>query len=261
VAGHVADPVGRGVAAGRYAHAGVKAALPPQPSWPKLVRMPTPRKAAVPPVNIDLLPLSPALRALVERVEPRRYAKNTLLIQEGDNGDTIYVVLSGRVKAYSAGENDREVIFGEYGPGDYVGEMSLDGGPRSANVITMATTHCAVVTRKTLLEHVAQYPEFAIELLARVIRRARTTTFAVRQLALTDVYGRLKALLEALAERDEATGLLLIRQHLTVIELANRLGCSKGMISRLRKDLIDGGYIALRTGGMIELLKPLPKKW
>ncbi|MFM2066212.1 MAG: hypothetical protein RLZZ584_1121 [Pseudomonadota bacterium] len=258
--GAIADHAAPGTASARRRGQPVMTTLPQGPAWPKLLRMPSPRKTASPPVNLDVLPLSPALRALVERVEPRHYPKNTLLIQEGDYGDTIYVVLGGRVKAYSAGENDREVIYGEYGPGDYVGEMSLDGGPRSANVITMASTTCAVVTRQTLLAHVAQYPEFAIELLARVIRRARTTTFAVRQLALTDVYGRLKALLEELAERDEA-GRLLIRQHLTVAALANRLGCSKGMISRLKKDLVDGGYIALHPTGMIELLKPLPRKW
>ena len=98
------------------------------------------RKGHAPAVNLDALPLSPALRALVERVEPRHYRKSTLLIQEGDTGDTIFVVLAGRVKAFSIGSNDREVTYGDYGPGDYVGEMSLDGGPRSASVETLEPT-------------------------------------------------------------------------------------------------------------------------
>jgi CRP/FNR family cyclic AMP-dependent transcriptional regulator len=212
-----------------------------------------------PAFNLDTLPLSPALRALVARVEPRHYRKNTLLIQEGDAGDTIFVVLAGRVKAFSMGNNEREVTYGDYGPGDYVGEMSLDGGPRSASVVTLEPTTCAVVTRQTLLAHVAQYPEFAIELLARVIRRARMSTLAVRQMALNDVYGRLKSLLESLARPNEA-GELIVRERLTHEELSHRLGCSRGMVSRLLKDLEVGGYVQQRPQGLV-LVRPLPPKW
>ena len=148
------------------------------------------------PPSLDELPFSPALRALAERAEPRRYRKGVLLIQEGDQGDTLYIVLAGRVRAFSQGDNEREITYGVYGPGEYVGEISLDGGPRSASVITVEPTACVVIPRQTLLLHIAQYPEFAFELLSKVIRRARSATLSAKQLALNDVYGRLRALLD-----------------------------------------------------------------
>ena len=129
----------------------------------------------------------------------RRYRKGTLLIQEGDFGDTIFIILDGRLRVYSADDNDREITYGVYGPGEYLGEMSLDGGPRSASVITVASSVCAVVGRRTLERFIADRPEFAFELLSKVIRRARTATISARQLALNDVYGRLRLLLASLA--------------------------------------------------------------
>ncbi|ACB36351.1 transcriptional regulator, Crp/Fnr family [Leptothrix cholodnii SP-6] len=209
--------------------------------------------------SLDELPFSPALRALAERAEPRRYRKGVLLIQEGDQGDTLYIVLSGRVRAFSQGDNEREITYGVYGPGEYVGEISLDGGPRSASVITVEPTACVVIPRQTLLLHIAQYPEFAFELLAKVIRRARAATLSAKQLALNDVYGRLRALLESLAEA-QPDGTRQVGERLTHQDMANRLGCSREMVSRLMKDLEEGGYVAV-NGHTLVLPRALPARW
>jgi CRP/FNR family cyclic AMP-dependent transcriptional regulator len=199
------------------------------------------------------------LRTLVSRGEPRRYRKGTLLIQEGDVGETLFIVLSGRVKAFSTDERDREIVYGVYGPGEYLGEMSLDGGPRSASVITLETTVCSVVTRKTLREHIAANPEFAFELLSRVIRRARLATQSARSMALLDVYGRVVRLLDELAS-SEPGGERLIRQRLTHGEIASRIGCSREMVSRLMKDLERGQHISHSERGLV-LSAHLPRRW
>lgn len=204
--------------------------------------------------------LPPALQALAERGDTRRYRKGVLLIQEGDHGDTIYIVLSGSVRAYSAAENGREITYGVYGPGEYVGEMSLDGGPRSATVETMEPTTCAVITRETLTRYIAEHPEFAFELLAKIIRRARAATLSTKQLALNDVYGRLKVLLDSLAV-PAADGTRVIHGRLTHQEIANRLGCSREMVSRVMKDLERGGYVRSEPGGVLRLCRELPQRW
>jgi len=134
-----------------------------------------------------------------------------------------------------------------------MGELSLDGGPRSASVITLEACRCAVVTRRTLEQFIAERPEFAFELLAKVIRRARVATLNARQLALEDVYGRLRALLLALTEAGSG-------ERLTHQEMANRLGCSREMVSRLMKDLERGGYLQVQAH-RFTLLKPLPQRW
>ena len=214
----------------------------------------------LPPTELESYPaLSDALRDLARRGEIRRYRKNTLLIEEGDHGDTLYLILAGRLRSYASGDKGREITYGVYGPGEYLGEMSLDGGPRSANVITLEASTCAVITRTTLQRHIAEQPQFAFELIAKVIRRARAATLNAKQLALNDVYGRLVLLLNSLAVA-QADGTVVIGEKLTQQEMANRLGCSREMVSRLLKDLVAGGYVRLADQRMW-LLRPLPARW
>lgn len=203
----------------------------------------------------DLLSsLSPSLRALAMRGVMRSYRKGTLLIEEGTQGDSIYLIVAGRLRAFAADARGREVTYGIYGPGEYVGEMSLDGGPRSANVMTESAAQCVLVTRASLLAHIADNPDFALELLTKVIRRARATTLSTKQLALNDVYGRLKSLIESCGS--EAEPLRLTHQA-----MAQRLGCSREMVSKLMKDLELGGYLARISNGCYQLLRPLPARW
>ena len=201
---------------------------------------------------------SPALRELAARGRMQQYRKDVVMLQEGDHGDTLYIVLAGRVKVFATSVDDREIVFDIHGPGEYVGEMALDGGPRSASVMTLEPTTCSVVTRVTLKDHIAKHPEFAFELLAKVIRRARRATESARDLALLDVYGRVRRLFDSIAvERD---GTRLIPEKLTHQEIADRVGSSREMISRLLKDLSEGGYISV-SEKLITLRKPLPPNW
>src|ERR1051325_5419858 len=132
------------------------------------------RRDAMASGSLDDLP--DPLRALVRRGIERRYPKGTLLIHEGDQGSSLFIILSGRLRAYGTNGAGREFTYGVYGRGEYLGEMSLDGGPRSASVVTLEASVCVMVTRDTLLAHIAEHPDFALELLAKVIRRARAAT-------------------------------------------------------------------------------------
>ncbi len=210
------------------------------------------------PPPVDLAELSPSLRALAARGVVRTYRRGPRLMEEGDLDDAIYIIPRGRVRVFAATENGREITFGNYGTGDYVGEMSLDGGPRSASVIATEPVQCVRITRQTLLLHFSEDPEFALELLGKVIRRARAATLSARQLALNDVYGRLVLLLNsrALAAAD---GVRLI-PALTQKEIAGDLGCSREMVGRLLRDLETGRYIS-RTDSGIALLRALPGRW
>jgi len=201
---------------------------------------------------------SASLRELAAHGRIQSYRKDAIIIQEGDEGETLFIVLAGRVKVFSTGLDEREIVFDVHGPGEYVGELSLDGGPRSASVITLEPTTCSVVTRSILRDHIAKHPEFALELLAKVIRRARRATDNARDLALLDVYGRVRRLLESLAVERE--GARVIPEKLTHQEIADRVGSSREMVSRLMKDLERGGYIE-SAAKLITLRKPLPPAW
>lgn len=200
------------------------------------------------------------IQALARQGVQRRYRTGALLIQEGETGDSIYIVLQGRLRAFLGDGNGKELTLGFYGPLEYVGEMSLDGGPRSANVEAVATTTCAVISRASLLSYIAQHPEFALEMMSKLIRRARLATQSAGNVALIDVYGRLVKLLNQLAGAPDEAGQRRLTERTTHQMLAQHLACSREMVSRLLKDLETGGYIAVRER-WIWLVKPLPMRW
>lgn len=204
--------------------------------------------------------MSSSLQRLAARGVQRRFRRGTQIITEGDHGDTLFIVLEGRLRAFSEDADGRELRYAEYGPGEYVGEMSLDGGPRAASVATLTPCLLAMVTRATLEQHLAEEPAFAFELLAKVIRRARAATLGLRQVALNDVYGRLRAHLDELATAAGPDGGRRIADPPSHGELAARLGCTRSMISRVLKDLERGGLVLPRPGEWV-LPRKLPDKW
>ncbi|MEO7941072.1 MAG: cyclic nucleotide-binding domain-containing protein, partial [Burkholderiaceae bacterium] len=181
-----------------------------------------------------------SLRTLASRGDLRRYRKGTIVIHEGDVGDSLFIVLTGRVKVYCTDSNDKEITFGIFGGGEHFGEMALDGGPRSASVITLEPTLCSVVHRPALMQFIGERPEFAIELLSRVIQRLRMATRDARNLAFIDVYGRITRLINDLATL-QPDGRRMITERITHQAIASRVGCSREMVSRILKDLVSGG--------------------
>lgn len=208
----------------------------------------------------DLPGASDDLRELARRGVTRRFKRGRLLIEEDDRSDTIYIVLSGRLRAFSVHPlNGREITFANYGPGDYVGEMCLDGGPRSASVEALDDCVCVIVVRRMLLEFIMERPTFALELINKVIASARRATLTARQLAQNDAYGNLKAWLEANAV-DAEDGTRWIAERPTQRQLASYIGRSREMVSRLLTALVKGGYISAEGRGW-RLHKKLPDCW
>ena len=189
----------------------------------------------------------------------RTFPRSTVLISEGDVGDALYVILSGRVKVYSSNEAGREFVIDFHGAGEYVGEMTLDGGVRSASVVTIDPTVCAVVHREQFREFILKNPDFALHLIEKLINRVRATTEDVKSLALTDVYGRLVRLLNTLAVAKE-DGTSVVPEKLTQQAIAERVGASRDMIGKLFKDLVAGGYLAIEDR-TITVLRKLPTGW
>ena len=199
------------------------------------------------------------LRSIAEGGIVRTFPRNTVLIHEGDTGDSLYIVLSGKVKVSASNAQGREFVIAFHGPGEYVGEMALDGGVRSASVVTVDPTVCAVVHRAQFREFLLANPDFALHLIEKLIRRVRATTEDVKSLALSDVYGRLVRLLNALAVTGEG-GHQVVPEKLTQQAIAERVGASRDMIGKLFKDLVAGGYLAVEDR-TITILKKLPTGW
>lgn len=200
------------------------------------------------------------LDRLAARGATCRFKRGSLLIQENDLSQTLYILQKGKLRVFVSDAQGKELTLGTCLPGDYVGEMSLDGAPRSASVEALEPSTCAMVSRQLLLDYLREEPEFALDLMARVIRRARTATQSARNVALMDVYSRLVLLLQDMAGPLQSDGSRTIAQRITHQQLAQHLACSREMVSRLLKDLERGGYVRLEKG-LLVLARGLPAHW
>lgn len=196
---------------------------------------------------------------LTERAATRAYPKGAIVVNEGDEGNSMFVILEGAVKTFLSDENGKEVVLSTQGAGEYFGDLALfDDEPRSASVMAVEPCKLMMISKAQLRETIVEDPEVAFPLLKGLAKRVRVLTENVRTLALMDVFGRLVKTLYALAEEQE--GVLVIDQRLTQQDLANRIGASREMVSRIMHDLSEGGYIAVKSR-RISILKKIPSSW
>ena len=199
------------------------------------------------------------LHALAQCTVTRSYPKQAIIVSEGDDTDSLYLILAGRVKVYLSDEAGKELILAIKGPGQYFGEMVLDSQPRSASVMTLEPSQFAILSRADFKAFLLRHAEVALQLIENLIRVARGLTHNVRSLAMLDVYGRVARILLELAV-DQGDGKLVIPEKLTQKDIAARVGASREMINRILRDLTTGGYVTLE-GGRITINKAPPARW
>ena len=199
-----------------------------------------------------------ALRKLAPHGAVRSFSKNAIVVNENDATDSLYVVFSGRVKVFLSGEDGKEVVINTISAGDYFGELVLDGGPRSASVMTLEPCRFFVIPRGDFEGLVERNPAFARDLIYKLIGKVRSLTNKVLDLSLKDVYGRFVRFVDENAI--EQDGKRVVSERLTQHDIAARIGGSREMVSRIVKDLTAGGYISIDTK-RITIHKKLPANW
>ncbi len=198
------------------------------------------------------------IRALAAHGSVRSFPKNTIIMTEGDETDSLYIIISGRIKVFLSDDAGKEIILRTQGPGDYFGEIALDGRPRSASVMTLEPSRFLVIPRANVREFIRIHPDFAVRIIETLIDRVRALTENFKSLALLDVYGRVARLLLDLAV--EQDGLLVVGERLTHQDIADRVGASREMISKIFKSLTQGGYISVDKR-RITINRTPPKHW
>jgi CRP/FNR family cyclic AMP-dependent transcriptional regulator len=181
----------------------------------------------------------------------RSYPKNTVIINENDHADSLYLIESGRVKVYCSDKNGKEFIMNTLTTGDHFGELALlDDDKRSASVRTMEKSNFCIIYKEDFNQVLTQQPNIAKTLIRNLTRRVRKLTQDVKALALQDVYGRVTNVLTTLAEpRDEETS--IIPEKLTQHDIADRVGASREMVARILKDLTIGEYITFEGRNIV----------
>lgn len=191
--------------------------------------------------------------------DAKRYGRNELLISEGAVSDALYVLVTGQLKVFTKDSKGRELVYNILQPGEFFGELFLDGGPRSASVKAVSDSQCIVIDHVAIRSLMKAYPEFAECLVHKLIARLRHATQLSRSLALHGVYERTIDLLNQVAflEQDVRVIPLAVTQQ----EIADRVGATREMINHVLRDLIRGGFLSRDEKKRLVFNGTLPKRW
>ena len=190
-----------------------------------------------------------SVAALERLCVTRDYPEGAAVVSQDDPGESLYVLVYGRVKVVLYGDSGREIILSMFkSPGDFFGEMSLlDNQPRSATVMAAERSRLLVLSRRDFQAHIESHPRTALRVLTELSRRLRQADSVIGNLALLDVYGRLAGKLRELAAVDgeEIEDGVLLRQRPTQSEIASMIGTSRETVSRALSDLARRGLVVM----------------
>lgn len=193
------------------------------------------------------------------RARVREMAAATMVITEGEPGDSLYVILEGGVKIYLGNADGREVILAFQGAGDYFGDLALlDEDRRSASVMTTCASRFLVISRQVLLECMGYHPQLTLGMMAGLVRCIRRLTHTVRGLALDNVYRRVvDAIIDLAVRQGEFRVVDPCPSQQTIADL---VGASREMVGRVLRYLADGDYVRFEGRRLIILRQP-PADW
>jgi CRP/FNR family cyclic AMP-dependent transcriptional regulator len=190
------------------------------------------------------------LRMLAAVVTRKSTPRSTTVMAGGDATDSLYIVLSGRLKVLMSDAEGKEVILSILGPGEFFGEMGLiDDSPRSASVVSMEPCELLSIAKRDFKNCLAENFEMAMAVMRGLVRRLREADRKIGSLALLDVYGRVARLLLDMAET--VGGEKIVTKRLPKQDIAKMIGASREMVSRVMKDLQMGGYIEVRGSSIV----------
>lgn len=211
--------------------------------------------------NISFLSKVPddAIAALAERAKSIRFPKQAIIISEGDETRSLYIMISGKVRVFTRDEKSKEVTLQVQESGSYFGELALLGDePRSASVETLENTVCAVISKDDFKHWLVSHPDVVIALLSELSGKVRQLTEKVKQMALSNVYERTIKVLQEMAEKEG--NIFVIHNRPTQQELANMVGASREMINKIMKELTKGGYVVIKDK-TLRIENKLPACW
>ena len=199
------------------------------------------------------------LAQLMLRGGMKAYARNEILITEGDTSDALFILVSGQLKVFTRDSKGREVVYNILQPGELFGEMFLDGGTRSASVKATVESQCILIDDTQIQELIKDYPELAECLIQSLIARLRHATQMIKSLVLNDVYERTTALLNQIALTEGDTR--IVPPSMTQQEIADRVGATREMINHVLGELMRGGFVSRDEKRQLTFTKSLPTRW
>jgi CRP-like cAMP-binding protein len=195
-----------------------------------------------------------AVSALTKQLRPVDFPRGYTMFAEGEPGDRLYIIVSGKVKIGRRAPDGREHLLTIMGPSDMFGELSIfDPGPRTSTATTI-TEVCAVsMDRDALRAWIADRPQIAERLLRVLARRLRRTNNNLTNLIFTDVPGRVAKQLLHLAQKfgTQEGGAMRVTHDMTQEEIAQLVGASHETVNNVLADFAQRGWIQLEGTSML----------
>ena len=197
-----------------------------------------------------------AASTLREAMTTVKIGKGNVLFSEGDDGQTLYVIVDGKIKLGTRSSDGRENLLSILGPGEMLGELSLfDVGPRTATATAVTDTRLLALGHDKVIPWITQHPEVALQLLARLAQRLRRTNEVVSDLVFSDVPGRVAKAIIDLGERfgiKKEDG-FYVNHDLTQEELAQLVGASRETVNKALADFAGRGWLRLEARSVVIL--------
>lgn len=194
------------------------------------------------------------LTQIAETMARRRYRRHEVIFHEGDPGDSLHVVVDGRVKITRESIDGESAIVATLGVGETFGELVLlDGSARSATATAMEPTETVTLTRATFESLVDGDSPFRWSLLGGVAHRIRRITDQLAEVHFLDIAGRLSLTLTRLAEEAEPGGKIDVRlaRPLTQADLAAMVGGTRQRVNQVLGELADEGLVRIEPEGIV----------
>ncbi len=192
--------------------------------------------------NLDF----PDFDNFLSKTKKYSYPSNSLICNEGEISNTLYLILSGSISVVLTDENNREIIIAYLSPGDFFGEMSLFdiNMNRSASVRTKENTMLAEIKYENLKTYAEAYPKILYLLGKQMAQRLRNTTQKVADLSFLDATGRIaSALLNLNKDPSAITHPDGMQIKITRQDLGKISNCSREMVGRILKDMQSQGLV------------------
>jgi CRP/FNR family transcriptional regulator len=196
---------------------------------------------------------------------PRSYPAGSVILREGDPGDTCYVLRSGRARVVRQHADGRAITLTNLGPGEIFGELAMFGGEvRSATVEAIDDVQAIAILAGDLKRLLNEHPEIAVKLLGALAERLRETNARIARQSFQKVSSRVAGVLAELAETGIRSSPSLdalperaggsadnIVVHSTQADLAQLAGTSREAASRFLATLQRAGIVTCKRGRVI----------
>lgn len=193
----------------------------------------------------------PALERIAGLATQRRYAEGEIVCSQGDAGDALFAIVTGRVRISTGAADGREVFLNIMEPGDTFGEIALlDGGTRTATAVAMTDAELVSLRRDHLFELLRREPQAALELLRLCGERLRWTSGLLEDAALLDVPARLAKRLLGLAELHGERGSDGWKLRISQEDLAAFLGVTRQAVNQQLQAWKAQGWVKLGRGSV-----------